>query len=141
MDIYLSQNHGLNWEAKWIGILHKHNNAGHLDQNFNRLMTKQLITNYFAIQTFVRIDVPPKTGFISMLSNLSRGVLQCVAGVFAFALGINWYQTGSYFFKNLNLSLTRHFLKVDTHAHLITNDFKISRIHNWTLPEENNKGE
>ncbi len=46
---------------------------------------------------------------------------------------------GLHFFKNSNPSLTQHFLKVNTCPDFITNDFKISSIHNQTLLGENNK--
>ncbi len=44
---------------------------------------------------------------------------------------------GSYYFKNLNIPRTHHFLKVNTRP-LITSDSKILNIHNQTLLGNNN---
>ncbi len=40
---------------------------------------------------------------------------------------------GSYNFKNLDPPPTPHFLKVNIRLHLITDDFKISSLHNEIL--------
>ncbi len=45
---------------------------------------------------------------------------------------------GFYFLKNSDPLPTKQFLKVNIHPHLTIGDFKISSIHNQTLPKENN---
>jgi hypothetical protein len=62
--------------------------------------------------------------------------------VFVYPWSINWVShqvvyaympIGSYNFKNSNTPCTHHFLKVNTHPHLIAGVSKISNIHNQTL--------
>jgi hypothetical protein len=73
-------------------------------------------------------------------------VLSNVGRVFVFIPGINqisnqvyaYMPLGSYFFKNPDPLPTKQILKVNTHPHLLISDLKISRIHIWILPKENN---
>jgi len=79
----------------------------------------------------------------------SKGVLSSVGWVYVFVLGINRVSDWVYCICVHRVLLfskiwtppppTQHFLKVNNYPHFITDDFKISSIHNRTLFEENNK--
>jgi hypothetical protein len=70
---------------------------------------KQILWNYFGL---VNINVGWIFVFVPSINGVSNWVYA-------------YMSTGSYFFKNLEPTPTRHFLKINTHPHLITGDFNI----------------
>lgn len=107
---------------------------------------------------FVTLNLPNNTVFCHVLSivgkpSMSRGapswfhrVSTNLGLVFLFVLGINqvsnWVYAcmlaRSYFFKNSKPLPISHFLKINTHPYLMTNDLEISNIHKWTQFKDNN---